>query len=95
MFLVRFVGFLSGEKAVNFTARSRPKAVGEAAEPGRKLCLAQLTIVMVEMKLFFDGVDNGNGSHNCGGGFLAILVIKSWRASPKSRSHPGQVCQIK
>ena len=46
MFLVRFVGFLSGEKAVSVTARSRPKAVDEAAEPGRRVSLAQLTIVV-------------------------------------------------
>ena len=62
VFLVRFVGFLSGEKAVSVATRSRPKAVGEAAESGRwrKFGTTYDSGGMLEMKLFFDGVGDGN-----------------------------------
>lgn len=44
--LVRFVGFLGGEKAVSVAARSRPEAVDEAAKPERRSSLTQRTIVV-------------------------------------------------
>lgn len=46
VFLVRFVEFLSGKKAVSVAAQNRPKAVDEAAKPAKRLTLAQLTIVV-------------------------------------------------
>ena len=46
VFLLLFVGFLSGKKAVSVAAQSRPKAVDEAAKADKRSRLARLTIVV-------------------------------------------------
>ena len=49
------------------------------------------------MKLFFDGVDDGNWSHNCGGGILSDIshqVLARQNNMSEISVSPRTSCQI-